>query len=79
MVQPGIRVPEGAQMHTRRDCPERQGCLPNIVRKNVLAPAPPAHHIIHGAGIFKTSLAWHEFELVFLATLINHKTNHAMG
>ncbi len=48
----------------------------HIIQKDVLAPVPPAHHMIHGTGIFNASLAWHELKVTSPGGLVNQ---NAMG
>jgi hypothetical protein len=33
----------------------------HTIQKNIFAPVSPAHDMIHGAGIFNTSVAGHEY------------------
>ena len=32
----------------------------HVIEEDVLAPVTPAHHMVHGAGIFNASLACHD-------------------
>jgi len=51
----------------------------HVIQENILPPVAPAHHMIHGSGIFYASFARHHTLINSTPSPVNHKMHFVLG